>query len=168
MEPVRVGAQRTVGSHTALQTYTLVLQASARALLEAAPARHFLWPLHAVGAASLLYRRFSCLAQRGYAAEPVRVEARSAYCRFAYRRLYMVCMHLHRHSALNLFGGDHAHTSEGYGRPWAIAQLWVISLLADMRASQTSGAGGGAKAAPTRLFLWSCYTLVPQAVGGVA
>ena len=75
--------------------------------------------------------------------EPVRVGAQRTVG--SHIAGYMVCMHLHRHSALNLFGGDHAHTSESYGRPWAIAPPWVISLLADMRAFQTSGGRGGAK-----------------------
>ena len=79
-----------------------------------------------------------------------RASRSSADGRFTYRWLQTagleaflwscyVCMHLHRHGAFNLFGGDHAHTSESYGRPWAIAPPWVISPLADMRAFQTAG-----------------------------
>ena len=86
---------------------------------------------------TLFYRRFAVLAQRGYAAKPVRVEAQRTVG--SHTAGYMVCMHLHRHSAHNLFGGDHVHTSKGYGRPWAIAPLWVISLWADMRACLTAG-----------------------------
>ena len=108
---------------------------------------------------TLFYRRFTVLAQRGYAAEPVRVGAQRTVG--SHTAGYMVCMHLHRHSAYNLFGGEHVHTSKGYGRPWAIAPLWVISLWADMHAFQTAGRRLRAllKAAPARLFLWPLHSV---------